>query len=221
MICSTAVLTLALAQSPIHAAVYKCVGADGSTTYNDAPCAADQSAHLLSKSARKLEVLDCRIARNFAFDAVARMRQDDSATEVFAAYGGATNISEGARELINYVYSFQNNGLVSSVRIVNLAIKRCQAGLIDKTLDQCETFPEAFVTRMGGCISARQNEQTTLIQSLIDDDLASNRLMDDPQSGEPTLNAAKPIPTRSPHPETTKPVSAAHKRTGPPSVPRR
>ena len=148
---------------PAVAAFYKCVSADGSTTYNDAPCAADESTHRLNKNARNMARLDCRIARNFAFDAVARMRQDDSAMDVFRAYGGVTNLSEDARSLINYVYTFKNNARASVQRIVELTTERCEAGLLGKTLDQCESFPGEFIQRFDNCVAARKTDQTILL----------------------------------------------------------
>lgn len=179
--------------TPTHAAVYKCIGTDGSTTYNDAPCAADESTRLLSKSARELSVLDCRVAHNFAFDAVARMRQDDSAEDVFEAYGGADKLSDGARNLINHVFSFRDDAVVSSQRIVDLTIERCQAGLLSKALDQCESFPEEFIERFGGCLKARESDQTVLIQTPATDPVSSQAGNGTSQTLPPKLKAAKPV----------------------------
>jgi len=88
----------------------KCVDAEGNVTYNDTPCAAHEDKSVLSKTARELDVLDCRIATNFAVDAVARMRQDDSALDVLDAYGGANTVSKDARELIDHVFTFKSLG---------------------------------------------------------------------------------------------------------------
>lgn len=145
-------------------AFYKCVGNDGSTTYNDTPCAADEDVQRLSKSARALETLDCRIAYNFAFDAVARMRQDDSATQVFDAYGGAESLSQDARNLINQVYSFESDNTISSQTIVDITIDRCEAGLLGSELDKCTAFPKDFIDRFGSCMGAKHSEQSTLLQ---------------------------------------------------------
>lgn len=190
-----AVLILTGTTSQTHAAFYKCIGEDGSTTYNDTPCAANESTHLLTKSARNVAALDCRIAHNFAFDAVARMRQDDSALDVFEAYGGADNISSEARNLINFVYSFKDKELVSSQRIVDSTVNRCRTGLLGKTLNQCGTFPKQFVARLGGCVEARQSDQTMLIQRLSEeeDELSRNTTITGPGLPEPTLQAANPV----------------------------
>jgi len=191
--CILNLLLLPGAVTTSHAAFYKCVDSRGNTTYNDAPCDAHENTHLLSKSARELPVLDCRIAHNFAFDSVARMRQDDSADDVFDAYGGVNNLSDGAKNLINFVYSFQNKPLVPSQRIVHLTIERCRSGSLSKTLDKCEAFPHEFIKRFGGCISARQSEQTHLIQAPSIDPIS--RVMRDAASTSesPTLSAANPV----------------------------
>ena len=170
------------------AAFYKCVSADGSTTYNDAPCAADESTLRLSKNAREIAGLDCRIAHNFAFDAVARMRQDDSVQQVFQAYGGVDGLSEDARNLINYVYSFETRTYTSAKRIVELTTERCEAGLLGKTLDQCASFPSEFIQRFGDCVAARQTDQTIVLQPPLSDE-ASNSSSATP----PSLNAANPV----------------------------
>ncbi len=215
-------ITMLLAHAPAHAAIYKCVSADGSTTYNDAPCAADQSAHQLSKSARQIDVLDCRIARNFAVDAVARMRQDDTATQVFEAYGGARKMSEGARQLINYVYTFSTKRNTSAQRIVERAMQRCQAGLINSKLDKCQTFPSEFITRLGGCVDARRSEQTFLIREVNGDDIVKNSVDNKnvSDSSEPVLNAATPDTTPNTEPATnpvTNPITSPTSLPAPPS----
>ena len=148
-------------QNPLHAEFYKCISANGDTTYNDAPCQADQSIHVLTKYARELPVLDCRVARNFAFDIVARMRQGDSAQAVFSAYGGAESLTEDALGLINNVYSFSTSRNQSVQKIVELTVERCQSGVLGKKLDQCGAYPEQFIERSGGCTEARQVEATT------------------------------------------------------------
>lgn len=201
------VFTLPIAENQAQAAFYKCIGADGSTTYNDAPCAADESIQRLSSSARALNRLDCRIARNFAFDAVARMRQDDSAIDIFNAYGGADNISAETRELINYVFSFDSDQKTNAQRIVNLTVERCEAGLLGKTMHECSSFPQEFITRSGGCISARQSEQPVVIQPVKETANTVQPLNAGPSStnlasgvndaSKPILNAAQPSNTSS------------------------
>ena len=159
-----------------EAAFYKCVSADGSTTYNDTPCAADESASRLNRNAREMARLDCRIANNFASDAVARMRQGASALDVFKTYGGVQHLSEGARNLINYVYSFQDGNVETSAqRIVVLTTDRCEAGLLGRTLDKCDTFPSVFIKSFGNCVAARQPEQSVLIRQLTNNQNNSRR----------------------------------------------
>ena len=159
---------------PAHAEFYKCISSSGDTTYDDSPCRADQSIHVLTKHARELPVLDCRVARNFAFDIVARMRQGDTANEVFDAYGGVKSLSADARSLINNVYSFNDNSNTGTQRIVDLTVDRCQSGLLGKKLDQCDAYPKEFIERFGSCIEARQVEETTLIQPEIGEALPAS-----------------------------------------------
>lgn len=142
----------------------KCVDAEGNVTYNDTPCAAHEDTSVLSKTARELEVLDCRIANNFAFDAVARMRQDDSAVDVLNAYGGASMVSEDARELIEHVFTFKSNSKMSSQAIVDSTIEQCESGSLGNSLEQCDAFPSAFIERIGGCVDARESLSTALLQ---------------------------------------------------------
>ncbi|MFK7857663.1 MAG: hypothetical protein AB8B64_02505 [Granulosicoccus sp.] len=195
--CTLAVVMLPANVTQTHAAFYKCIAADGSITYNDMPCAADESTHLLSKSARELPGLDCRIAHNFAVDAVARMRQKDKAADVLEAYGGAHALSQGARSLINYVFSYRDNRFVSAQRIVDTTIKRCRAGRLGKTLDQCDEFPKEFIKRFGGCLKARQSDQTVLIQPQASGQLSSNSVRNGANAAPPALNAAMPLTTKT------------------------
>lgn len=183
------VFTLPVAQSPVQAAVYKCVAADGSTTYNDTPCAAEDTIHRLSKTARKIDSLDCRIARNFAVDAVARMRQEDTPENVYDAYGGTQQISEGARQLINHVFSFSANQQLSSKRIVELTVGRCESKLLGDAMDDCLSYPREFISRSGGCIEARKSDRTVLIRP--NEDAALKNDLDGVQT-EPTMKAALP-----------------------------
>lgn len=185
-----------------EAAFYKCISTDGKTTYNDTPCRADESAQRLSRSARELQILDCRVAHNFTFDIVARMNQGDRAQTVFEAYGGARNLSEGVRSLINYVFTFSNRSSVSAQRVVELTTERCEAGLLGDTLDQCSTFPSDFIERSGGCLAAREVDQTILFlpPPLGEASGVQGALRIDPKKGlirysqpQPTLNAANPV----------------------------
>ena len=196
--CVVAGVMLASMPGSAEAAFYKCVGADGSTTYNDSPCAADESAYRLNKHARQTARLDCRIASNFASDAVARMRQGASAPDVFLAYGGAQNLSEGARNLINYVYSFkEDNVQASAQRIVVLTTERCEAGLLGRTLERCDTFPSAFIQNFGNCVAARQPEQSVLIE--LPEDNRNYSRSSERETGEassqtiPQLDEANPV----------------------------
>ena len=181
-----------------EAAFYKCVSADGSTTYNDTPCAADESAYRLNKHARNTARLDCRIASNFASDAVARMRQGASASDVFQAYGGAKNLSEGVRNLINYVYSFNDDKMQASAqRIVVLTTERCEAGLLGRALEQCDTFPSAFIQSFGNCVAARQPEQSVLV-ALPENNRSNSRSSQRKRATEsnqtiPQLDEANPV----------------------------
>ncbi len=184
------VFALPVTQMPAQAAVYKCVADDGSTTYNDTPCAANETIHRLSKTARSIDSLDCRIARNFAIDAVARMHQDDTAENVFDAYGGVNQISVGARELVNHVFSFKADEKLSSKRVVELTVGRCESGLLGKTMDECASFPSEFISRSGGCIAARKSDRTVLIRPNEDNAVLKKGLNDD--QAEPTMNAANP-----------------------------
>lgn len=185
------VFVLPVSQSPVQAAVYKCVAADGSTTYNDTPCAAEETIHRLSKTARKIDSLDCRIARNFAVDTVARMRQEDTVEGVYDVYGGSQQINEGTRNLINYVFSFSTDPKLSSKRIIELTVGRCESGLLGNTMDDCLSYPKEFISISGGCIAARKSDQTVLIQTNEDTAALDKGLAAD--QTEPTLNAAEPM----------------------------
>jgi len=185
-----------------EAAFYKCISTDGKITYNDTPCRADESAQRLSKSARKMAILDCRVAHNFTFDIVARMNQGDAAQGVFEAYGGVNNLSEGVRALVNYVFTFKTRSTVSAKRIVELTTERCEAGLLGDTLDQCAAFPSDFIERSGGCLAAREIDQTILFipPSLDEATGFDGAFRIDPKHGrirfsqpQPTLKAANPV----------------------------
>lgn len=150
-----ALLALIILSTPAAAAIFKCVSADGETTYTSAPCAPDESTRRISSTATAVAGLDCRIARKLAFDTARRMKQGESSASVFDSHGGMDSVSPLVMGMISYIYGFDGNSNVSASRVATLATERCQVGSFGNTARHCDVYPHEFIQALGGCEAAR------------------------------------------------------------------
>lgn len=137
-------------QTPVHAGIFKCVANDGSITYSQSECPANnRTAKVLSKSGGSRPSVNCEIARGFIDYTIKDMRAGVSSFDVIKRYGGQSHISRVASTIINYVYGYKNNDTAVPSRIQGLAMKRCRAGNFG--VPTCNALPAAFVNEQGGC----------------------------------------------------------------------
>lgn len=146
-------LSTALFPHTVEAAIYKCVEADGSTSYRQTACASEaQQAKVLESASSNNETFDCRIANNFARKTAMSMRLGSSSGDIFSSYGGLDAIPNTAIGVINYVYTHKDNVDTTPNRIAALSAARCSGGSYGSVA--CDDFPYSFISELGGCEKA-------------------------------------------------------------------
>lgn len=140
--------SLAIAM-PAYADVYRCVGADGATTFSQTPCSDSAEKVAVSSSPAATETADCAIAETFARSTSRLMRQNVDKDRLFAQFGGTDAFDDGSTRIVNYVYQYQDTQSMSQDRIVELAVAQCRAGAFGGV--SCETLPTAYTESGGGC----------------------------------------------------------------------
>ena len=137
----------------LNAGIFKCVDANGDTSYSQTPCqSAEQTAKVISNATQKNTNVDCRIANNFARRMATGMRRGQSSGEMFDSYGGIDALPRTSIGIINYVYSHIGNVETGVQRITALSAARCSAGSYGPV--GCDDFPYNFVAELGGCEQA-------------------------------------------------------------------
>ncbi len=148
--------------TPVEAKIYKCVAADGSTSYTQRPCATSEKTSKVLEGRSTREKFDCRVARSFSTHVAVQMKSGRTADDMFSEYGGLNAISPTSVSVINYVFSHKTNTDTSVNRISALSGARCESGSYSRNIE-CQDFPPSFITDMGGCSvvkgeSSRQQE---------------------------------------------------------------
>ncbi len=137
----------------IHADVHKCADADGNIMYSQTPCAAQVSANVnMAGFSSQSIAMDCSYANRFALSTARRMRVGTGPTELFNRYGGLDTLSKGTLGVINYVYGYRTNSVVSVEQIAALTEAECQTRALG--IINCETLPLAYTESIGGCAVA-------------------------------------------------------------------
>jgi len=138
------------------AEIYKCKAADGSISYNQNPCAANETTSKILKGARNpyQDRYDCRVAKSFATHVAASMKAGNSSDDLFNEYGGIDTMPSTSVSIVSYVFGHKANTETPISRIVSLSTARCQAGAYSESLD-CSNFPVEFIQKIGGCDSAK------------------------------------------------------------------
>ena len=140
---------------PAHADIYRCVGADGSTTFSQSPCSDTAEKIAINSGSRKSthssspEDADCAFAADFARVSGRLMRAGADKDRVFKEFGGRGAFDDGAARIVDYVFKYQNVAHVSEDRIAELASGQCGAGNFGGL--NCETLPAAYTDAGGGC----------------------------------------------------------------------
>lgn len=139
---------LALA-TPVNADVYRCVGADGATTYSQTPCSTSAEIVAVTSNAVSTGTADCAFAESFIRSTARLMRQRVDKDRLFDQFGGPDAFDDGATKIVNYVYQYQDTRSMSQDRIAELAVARCKTGAFGGV--NCESLPTSYTESGGGC----------------------------------------------------------------------
>lgn len=147
-----ALMLLLTLNSKANAAIYKCVSANGETTYSQSACPKDSDSSRYStvgSGNKRPASMDCRLAVKFSEVTGKAMRSGQPSGSVFNRYGGLSSMSGSAVSIVNYVYTFEQNYQTSIERIAGLTRIRCENGSFGDA--SCQKFPSRFVSEAGGC----------------------------------------------------------------------
>lgn len=137
----------------VQAGIYKCIDANGATTYSQTACPVqEQTANVITTYTSSVAPQDCRIAWNFTQQTTKQMKRGMSSGSMFDQYGGIDSISGTTIAIINYIYTYKQDPQVSIDRITSLTTARCKAGSFGKM--SCDRFPHSFIADLGGCEEA-------------------------------------------------------------------
>ncbi|NND54961.1 MAG: DUF4124 domain-containing protein [Gammaproteobacteria bacterium] len=143
-------LAALLAAATADAAVYRCTGADGATTYSQTPCSAAAERVVVDKAPGSTGTsADCRVAEPFSRAVAKMMKQRLSKDETIAEFGGPGALKSGAGRLVNYVYLYGASPNMTQERIVTLTMAQCGSGAFGDV--SCPALPNAYTEAGGGC----------------------------------------------------------------------
>jgi hypothetical protein len=135
---------------PAFAKIYKFKDANGSITYSQRQCPANQStAKVLSTSKTYGSRKDCIWPAQFAEDTARAMLGGADVHAAFGACGGVNAISKGSVNIIIYVHQFSRNENISAQRIRTLSTAKCRAGGFGTVA--CADLPPSYTAALGGC----------------------------------------------------------------------
>lgn len=142
-------LALLIFAMPVHAAVFRCVGADGTTTYSQTPCSTSAEKIVVDRSPGANGTADCAFAEKFIRSTSRLMRQGVNKDQLFNQLGGPSAFDAGATKIVHYVYQYQDTQNMSQDRITELAVAKCNAGSFGGV--NCESLPKSYTDAGGGC----------------------------------------------------------------------
>ena len=134
---------------PVHADVYRCIGADGATTYSQTPCSTSAEKVAVGSNAASTDTADCAFAEHFIRSTSRWMRQGVDKDRLFDQFGGLDAFDSGATKIVNYVYQYQDTRSMTQDRIAELAVAQCKAGAFGGV--NCESLPASYTESGGGC----------------------------------------------------------------------
>ena len=134
---------------PAQADVYRCVSADGSTTFSQTPCSGSAEKVAVDSKPTVKGSADCEFADKFVRSTSRLMRQNVDKGRLIKQFGGPEAFDDNATRIVNYVYQYEDSRSVTQDRIADLAMGQCQAGAFGSV--SCETLPKAYTESGGGC----------------------------------------------------------------------
>lgn len=158
------VVLLILIPFAARADIYKCTDSDGGITYSQTPCANEQTEKVKSSGAVTApSEIDCSYVDRFALATARRMRVGVSSSDLFKFYGGIGELSKGSIGVINYVYSYRTNDVVTVDRIAELTQAMCRARSLGNV--GCEALPVSYTESIGGCEVEQDVDKTVVGQA--------------------------------------------------------
>jgi hypothetical protein len=145
----TLLLALLALVIPVYADVYRCVGADGATTYSQTPCSAAAEKVVVVSKALSTGTTDCAFAENFIRSTSRLMRQRVDKDRLIDQFGGPDAFDDGATKIVQYIYQYEHMQSMSQDRIVELAVTQCKTGAFGGVT--CESLPKSYTDSGGGC----------------------------------------------------------------------
>ncbi|PID62303.1 MAG: hypothetical protein CSB44_04195 [Gammaproteobacteria bacterium] len=132
-----------------EATIYKCVDADGNTSYTSRTCPANDTLSTLTINGTSSWSQDCRVGRDFGDEVIRKMQAGMDSTDVFATWGGIDAVSPTVINMVSYIYTFRGSDRIDAARISALTHQRCESGSFGQS--DCRQFPSSFVRNNGGC----------------------------------------------------------------------
>ena len=134
---------------PVHADVYRCIGADGATVYSQTPCSTSAEKVSIRSNAVSTGTADCAFAENFIRSTSRLMRQGVDKDRLFDQFGGPDAFDAGATKIVHYVYQYRDTRSMAQNRIAELAVSQCKTGTFGGV--NCESLPKSYTESGGGC----------------------------------------------------------------------
>lgn len=134
-----------------HAGIYKCVDSSGGISYSSRECPVDErTAKVMSNKGRSGSQVSCKVADAFIRKTATEMRNGKNSADVFSQYGGLRRIPKPALNMINYIYTYEDNLSVVPSRIIDLTLQKCSGGSFG--VPTCNSLPASFINGNGGCV---------------------------------------------------------------------
>jgi len=140
------------------AGIYKCIDSSGGISYSSQECPVEErTAKVMSNTGRSGSEISCTVADAFIRKTATDMRNGVSSDNAFSQYGGLRRIPKTALNMINYIYTYQENLSAVPSRIIDLTLQKCTAGNFG--VPTCNSLPASFINENGGCIADKVSKQ--------------------------------------------------------------
>jgi len=132
------------------AGIYKCIDSSGGISYSSRECPVEErTAKVMSNTGRSGSTVSCAVADPFIRKTATDMRKGLSSEDAFSQYGGLRRIPKPALNMINYIYTYEENLSAVPSRIIDLTLQKCSAGSFG--VPTCNSLPASFINENGGC----------------------------------------------------------------------
>ena len=134
----------------VHAGIFKCIDSSGAISYSSSECSVEErTAKVMRSSGRAGSQISCSVVDAFIRKTATEMRKGKSSTDTFNQYGGLRKVPKSALNMINYIYTYEDNLSVVPSRIIDLTLQKCSVGNFG--VPTCNSLPASFINDNGGC----------------------------------------------------------------------